>query len=125
VDIIDLKPDFTDERGTITDLVNGVEFSHAGVITSVKGSIRGNHYHRRSSQYTYVMSGRIELVSRDHGGEIETAIFEKGGFFLSPPEVDHAMRFLEDTEFLVLTTYARDDGGYEDDTVRLDPPLIS
>jgi hypothetical protein len=43
---------------------------------------------------------------------------------LTGPFCDHAMEFLEDSEVLTFTTHARDDGGYEDDTIRLEEPLI-
>lgn len=122
---IPVSPAFTDERGTITDLLNRVEIAHIGIITSKKGTIRGNHYHKRASQYIYVLTGTIELFRQGTVGEVQMTAYKRGELFLDPPQSAHAMRFPEDTEFLVLTTLPRDEGGYEEDTVRLETPLIS
>ena len=106
------------------DLLNGVDIKHVGYISSKAGSVRGNHFHKQASQYTYLISGKMEIISRDPGCEPESVVVSKGELFLDPPLTEHAMRFIEDTEMLVLTTIPRDAGGYEDDTVRLDNPLI-
>ena len=122
--IIPTTPDFTDERGTIMDLLNNVDIKHVGFIFSKAGAIRGNHFHKKASQYTYIISGKMEIISRPPGGEPESVIISKGELFLDVPLTEHAMRFIEDTEMLVLTTIPRDKGGYENDTVRLNNPLI-
>ena len=122
--IIPTSADFTDDRGTIMDLLNGVDIKHVGFISSKAGSIRGNHFHKKASQYTYLIKGKMEIISRNPGGEPISVIVSKGDLFLDPPLTEHAMRFIEDTEMLVLTTIPRDGDGYEDDTVRLDIPLI-
>lgn len=116
---------FEDERGTITDLLNNVEIRHVGILTSRAGAIRGNHYHKKASQYSYVIKGRLEVVSQTPGQQPESETVSQGDMFLDLPGTSHAMRFLDDTELLVLTTVPRDEGGYEDDTVRLKKPLIS
>lgn len=125
MEIIPLVPAFKDNRGTITDLLNDVEIRHVAVIDSVTGSVRGNHYHVQSSQFNYVIAGKVEVVTRDRKGEVTRRFLSKGDFFLTPPYCEHAMRFLEDSELLVLTTKARSGGGYEEDTIRLKDPLIS
>jgi len=123
--MIPLVPAFRDNRGTITDLLNDVEIRHVAVLQSVAGSVRGNHYHVQSSQFNYVIAGKVEVVTRDPKGEATRGFFSKGDFFLTPPHCEHAMRFLEDSEILVLTTKPRSGGGYEEDTIRLKDPLIS
>jgi oxalate decarboxylase/phosphoglucose isomerase-like protein (cupin superfamily) len=122
--LIPTTPDFTDDRGTIMDLLNHVNIRHIGFISSKAGAVRGNHFHKEASQYTYIISGKMEITSRDPDGEPESIVISKGDLFLDPPLTEHAMRFIEDTEILVFTTIPRDEGGYEDDTVRLENPLV-
>ena len=55
-----LKPVFSDKRGDIFDIVEG-KVGHVGLVTFKTGVIRGNHYHKKSTQYSYVLDGTIEL----------------------------------------------------------------
>ena len=121
--VVTLTPDYEDDRGAITDLMNGVELRHVAVITSNAGSLRGNHYHLEAGQYTYVIKGEIELLYRDPGCEVISALLRPGDLAFCPPLTEHAIRFIVDSEILALTTVARDNGGYETDTVRLDVPM--
>ena len=125
MDISRLAPDFTDDRGTITDIASGVEVQHVAIITSNAGAVRGNHYHVESTQYEYLVSGRCELVTQVEGAESETRMMEAGDLAVSEPGVRHAMRFLEPSVLLVLGTLPRDSAAYEADTVRLEKPLIA
>jgi len=122
---LELKPDFTDARGTITDLLNDVPISSVNVVTSLKGAIRGNKYHRRADKYIYLINGTMEWLYREgENEEVSRTTFVTGDFFLVPSGEHHAMRFLEDTVIIQFTTESRAGTGYEDDTVRLEHPLI-
>jgi dTDP-4-dehydrorhamnose 3,5-epimerase-like enzyme len=46
-----------DNRGSITDIIERFNFNGATIIESKKGSIRGNHYHKRTVQFIYVLHG--------------------------------------------------------------------
>jgi uncharacterized RmlC-like cupin family protein len=123
---IALAPSFIDTRGTITDLLNDVPIASVGIVTSHTGAVRGNKYQRSADKYIYVIKGRVEWVSRRHGDDgAKTTVFSTGDFFLVPAMMEHAMRFLEDTDLLELTTKSRARNDYEDDTVRLETPLIA
>ncbi len=123
---IALSPAFVDQRGVITDLLNDVSISSVGLVTSKAGVVRGNKYHLREDKYIYIMRGKLEWVSRAHGSEeIETVTYQTGDFFLVPALTEHAMRFIEDSEMIQLTTESRAGSGYEDDTCRLETPLIA
>ena len=50
---------FTDDRGTIADIFYSEEINHVGVIASYKGAIRGNHFHKQTTQHTYLVSGAM------------------------------------------------------------------
>ncbi len=117
-----LSPTFSDERGAITDILNG-EMHNLGIITSKKGSIRGNHYHKAQTQYTYILKGKIEMTTKDlrePSSVPKTAIIAEGDLITHPAMVAHAYKALEDSVFLAITTKRRDKGGYEDDTFRIE-----
>lgn len=103
---------FEDERGVIQDLLGAVDA--VTEITTRAGCVRGNHTHFRTTQYVYVVSGRM-LVS--HAGEEH--VFSAGQKFTEPPGVPHAWRAIENTTVLVLTKGPRSGEDFESDTVRL------
>ena len=124
MDVIHVEPAHSDERGTISDLISGEEIEHATIIFSRKGAIRGNHYHKQTTQYLYILSGSIRCVCQHiDGGPIE---FEASGgdLLINYPDEAHAFEALEDTTWLVLTHGPRGGKDYEKDTYRLSKPLI-
>lgn len=118
-----IEPSFSDERGVILDILEA-EIHHTGVITFKKGAVRANHYHKQQDQYTYILSGKIELKSKDMGKEgspTETHILGVHDLAIVPAHVAHAYKALEDTVMICLTTHERDMQSYEDDTIRIEP----
>ena len=84
--------------------------------------MRANHYHKTDWHYCYVLEGRIEYHHRAHGSDAapDAVIVEKGQLFFTPPMVDHAMVFLEDTTFLTLGRNSRAQEIYEADVERIE-----
>lgn len=118
-----IKPAFEDERGAIFDLVDKEKISHIGLIISKKNSVRGNHYHKKAKQITYVLSGKIMLTTKDvrkKNSNYETIIMEAGDIVAIPPMAVHSIKALEDATFLVFTDKPRSGGGYENDTHRIE-----
>lgn len=52
--------EFSDDRGTITQLIHG-GYKQINVITSKKGVFRGGHYHKENREAFYVVSGALKL----------------------------------------------------------------
>lgn len=121
--LVSRKPAFTDERGEITDVVEGEVFDSLTVITSAKGAVRGNHYHKETTQYTYILEGRCRYYSQKPGAAVEQAIAVKGDLVVSPPLESHAFESLEDAVLLAFCKGPRAGTQYETDTFRLDDPL--
>ncbi len=119
--IVSLETPFVDARGEIQPLVDRTMES-AVLITSKKGTVRANHYHKTDWHYCYVIEGRIEYHHRPHGDAMTptVVVIEKGQVFFTPPMVDHAMVFLDDTIFLALSRNSRSQELYEDDVERID-----
>jgi quercetin dioxygenase-like cupin family protein len=110
---------FTDDRGRIQDLIEG-PIDAVTRIATVAGAVRGNHFHRYTTQWTYLLTGRL-LVS--HNG-YERAV-KAGEMFVDEPGAAHAWKAVEDTDCLVFTQGPRSGENYETDTVRLEKPLLS
>ena len=122
VKIEKLSPVFSDDRGQITDILSA-NVKHVGLITSKKGSIRGKHYHKLQTQYTYVLKGKIELTTKDlRENEPKASIttVTEGHLITIPPMVVHVYKALEDYAIIALTTELRGREGYEADTFRVE-----
>ncbi|MBO9457888.1 hypothetical protein [Labrenzia sp. R5_0] len=113
-------PPFVDARGTIQPILDS-QMGGCALITSKAGAIRANHYHQSDWHYSYVISGKIKYFHRPVGSDEKptTEIFETGSVFYSPPMVEHAMEFLEDTTFIVVSKHSRDKDDYEEDVIRV------
>ena len=119
-----IQPIFTDARGDIVSLFDEGDKKIASVllITCKKGAVRANHYHKKDSHYSYMLSGKMEYAEGPvpgEEGERETAIIEARDMVYTPSMRLHTMTFLEDSAFLALAAKSRKEGAYEDDTVRI------
>ncbi len=121
--ILPLKKPFSDDRGIIQNLVslNESQMRSAVLIESKKGSLRANHYHKVDWHYCYIISGSIEYYYRPTNSDKEPIkiLINAGQVFYTPPMVEHAMVFLEDTIFLTLGGGTRIHEDYENDLVRV------
>jgi quercetin dioxygenase-like cupin family protein len=121
---IPLYEAFIDERGEIRDLLRDVAIDSVTLIRSSKGAIRGNHYHRETEQYTYVLEGKLQWVTQLPGSGPEEHVAVPGDLILSPADERHAMQAIEDSVFLVFTHGPRSGANYEQDTFRLEQRLL-
>ena len=119
--IVALEAPFEDFRGAIIPIVDE-QMESCVLITSVKGSVRANHYHKTDWHFCYVLSGEIEYHWRETGdmSEPRKTIIKQGQCFFTPPMVDHAMVFVTDTTFLTLGRNPRDQKTYEADVRRIE-----
>ena len=109
---------FSDARGAITNIFEG-RVEHLALITSKKGSVRGNHYHKKDYQYIYLISGAFESHSVDVRDPNKRQVLQvkAGDLVDTPPLIAHAQKFTEDSVFLALSKQQRESGKYEDDTI--------
>lgn len=122
--IKNIQPFFTDARGKMFALFDNKKTPVTSVllITCTKGAIRANHYHKRDSHYSYMLSGTMEYTEKPVRGKNvrkKTVVVRAGDMVYTPPMAIHAMKFLEDSVFLALTSQPRNKKAYEDDTVRV------
>jgi quercetin dioxygenase-like cupin family protein len=125
MEIIDLKAAHTDDRGAITDLISDDTINAVTLITFTKDAVRANHYHERTVQWNYVISGEVLLATQMPGGERLERVLRKGEFAVTREGERHALRGVTDAEVLILTKGPRAGSQYEEDTFRLSEPLIA
>lgn len=109
---------FTDDRGTIEDLIVSPLDSVTRIVTRA-GAVRGNHVHHQTVQWTYVVSGRLAIVTRLSSGEAGRRELGPGEMAMEEAGVAHAWQAIEDCTCLVFTRGPRSGDDYESDTVRL------
>lgn len=121
-----IPPTVQDTRGVITDLLERERIHSVTLITSAKGAVRGNHYHKATWQYAYILTGRMRVVAKSlPDGEPREALVEPGDLILHPPMEGHVMVAVEDSSFMVFTRGPRGGREYETDTYRLETPLVA
>lgn len=122
-DIKKIIPFFTDQRGEMSYIIDGeAQINSILLITSKKGAIRANHYHKKDSHHAYMLSGKMEYTWYDlksKNKRKKTIIVKAGNLVYTPPMIAHAMRFLENSSFLALGAKQRGEGKYEEDLVRV------
>jgi quercetin dioxygenase-like cupin family protein len=107
-----------DDRGVIQDLLV-TPLDAVTEIRTRKGAIRGNHVHSETTQWTYVVSGLLRVVTQQGGGPLRDQVHGPGDMACEQPGVAHAWEALEDTTVLVFTKGPRSGTAYESDTFRL------
>lgn len=114
-----VKPAFRDARGEIFDLIEA-PVGHVGLITFLKGAVRGRHYHKKSVQYSYIISGKLKLAVSDLKGVYRRSFtIGPGTVSVIQPHIIHTYTAITDAVMLDLTTLARTSKDYEKDTVRV------
>lgn len=121
--IVRLKRAHRDPRGTITDILDGVPVECVTLLTSRKGAVRGNHYHNKTTQYTYVLKGRFKLYTQRAGQRIAARVVGTGELVITPPKERHAFVALENSLLIACAHGPRSGRSYEADTYRLQTPL--
>ena len=113
-----INPAVVDARGAISNIFEG-RIEHIALITSKKGTVRANHYHKEDHQFIYLVSGAFESHSVDIQDTKKRQVLkiEAGDIVETPALIAHAQKFTEDSVFLALTTRQRESGKYEEDTI--------
>ena len=117
---VPLDAPFKNSNGVIQNLVLKPITSVAS-ITSLKGAVRANHYHKTDWHYAYVVFGVVAYFERAIGSsEIpKPTIFKAGSMFFTPPMREHSMVFLEDSTIVTMAKNIRSHENHESDVVRV------
>jgi dTDP-4-dehydrorhamnose 3,5-epimerase-like enzyme len=119
-----LKIDFEDERGTITDIFVHEPMEHVTFITTKAGGVRGNHYHKVSTQHDFLVSGRFAVYGQKVGeSEVTKSIWEPYELLQWDLNEAHEFIALKDSVFITFVNGVRGGEDFEKDTYRLEVPL--
>jgi dTDP-4-dehydrorhamnose 3,5-epimerase len=121
---INYKINQKDKRGHIVDFLEKENINAVTFILSLKGSVRGNHFHKKTFQWNYILKGKLKLFYQRKNSKIKKIVLNKGDFFLISPNESHAFKALTKSEMLVFTKGPRGGKEYENDTYRLKKKLI-
>ena len=105
----------TDARGTICQIIS-IPNSQVNYLFTKKGAKRGDHYHKKSKEYFFVISGkvRISAYSVNAPEEKEELVFETGDLFMVEPFTRHSFDILEDTRMTVIYDFGIENGDEKD-----------
>ena len=121
---IKTKINHRDSRGVIINLLEKKKINAITYITQKKGKIRGNHFHKKTIQWNYLIKGRIKVVTKKRNTSVKEMILSSGDLVVTSSNESHAIKAIEYSEYLVFTQGPRGGKEYEKDTFRLSKPLI-
>jgi len=118
---------FKDDRGDIADIFYKHPIDHVALINSKKGTIRGNHFHKKSVQHMYITKGGLRYYYLNVGDDydnVKSVVAKEGEMVTTPPYEIHALEILEDNQFIVFSEGLRGGKDYESDTFRVEKTII-
>ena len=114
----------TDYRGIIADIFYDVNINHVAIISSQPEVIRGNHYHKETTQHILITKGSLEYWYRSVDSQnVDTKVYnaQVGDLISTPPYEIHALKIGKDgNEFIVFSEGKRGGMNYESDTYRVE-----
>ena len=120
------KKNFKDKRGLIADVIYNTKINHIAYITTKKNGIRGNHYHKKTIQYTFVLDGRIKYFYKNKSAKkVSQLVLKKGDLVKSKFNEILAFKTLsKKSVMLALTAGIRGGKDYEKDTFRVNSIIV-
>lgn len=116
-----------DTRGRIADIFYGESINHVAIIESKPNVIRGNHYHKATTQHMLMLSGGLEYWYKDIDSSkpAKYRVAKEYELISTPPNEIHALRILPvGNVFMVFSEGKRGGRDYEADTYRVEPSII-
>ncbi len=113
---------FEDVRGSIIDIFYNENINHVAIINTKPFNVRGNHYHKETTQHVLVTKGYLEYWYKEYGStsNAKFKIVEPGQIVSTPPYEIHALNIKEqENEFIVFSSGLRGGMDYEKDTFRV------
>ena len=73
---------FKDARGALTGIINEGVWKEVNYLETEKGQMRGNHYHKSTSELFYIIDGKIEVTIKNIKTKRTKKITVEGGTIL-------------------------------------------
>lgn len=121
---------YKDKRGKIVDIFVSNPKDHCTLVTFNKGSVRGNHFHKNTCQYTFVIMGKLLLISQKINregqliGNPKKKILSENSIVVHKQNHAHAFKALKKSKILAFADGKRGGKNYDIDTYILNVPLI-
>ena len=114
---------FEDDRGSIADIFYKEKLDHVAIIKTNSGNfIRGNHYHKHTTQHIFMTKGKLRYWYKDSQDKTnappKSVLVDEGYIVKTTPLEVHALEMLGESEFIVFSTGIRGGMDYESDTYR-------
>ncbi|MDC3126132.1 cupin domain-containing protein [Candidatus Pelagibacter sp.] len=123
------KINYRDKRGYILDIFVNDPKDHCTLVTFNKNSIRGNHFHKKSTQYSFILEGKLYMflakvdLKGSVIGKIKRQIVVKNDLIVHEPLMSHAFKAITKSSMLAFANGTRGGKNYEKDTYRLKEKL--
>lgn len=112
-----------DVRGLIADIFYNVNINHVAVVLSEPNVIRGNHYHKETTQHMFITKGSLEYWYKPVGSSEQPQMYlaKVGDLVTTKPYEIHTLKITDEgNEFIVFSEGKRGGRDYESDTFRVD-----
>src|SRR3990167_6922064 len=89
-----------DKRGNIADIFYKENINHVAVINSKKGALRGDHYHKQTTQTMYMSKGSLRYYYKEYDknkkqwGATKSVVIKEGEMVTTSPYEIHALEIL-------------------------------
>lgn len=98
-----LKPfhNFHDNRGEIKGIINNGNWEESNFIFSKKGSLRGNHYHKETTELIFVIEGKIEVILMDLISKKKIIlVLEENSILKITPYTVHTFKVIRESKWI-------------------------
>jgi dTDP-4-dehydrorhamnose 3,5-epimerase-like enzyme len=112
-----------DHRGLIADVFYNTNIEHVAIIKSEPNVIRGNHYHKETTQSMLMTKGSLEYWYKPFGSDEPAKMYlcKVGDLITTEPYEIHTLKITDEgNEFVVFSQGKRGGMDYESDTYRVD-----
>jgi dTDP-4-dehydrorhamnose 3,5-epimerase-like enzyme len=116
-----------DNRGNISDIFYKHPVDHIAIINSIKGTFRGDHYHKLTTQHIYMTKGKLRYYYRrvnDDNSKVKSLVVKEGEMVTTEPNEVHALEIIENNQFIAFSEGKRGGDDYESDTYRVYPSIM-
>ncbi|MFH1947496.1 MAG: hypothetical protein ABIJ23_05080 [Candidatus Magasanikbacteria bacterium] len=112
-----------DSRGIIADVFYDTTINHVAVVISEPNIIRGNHYHKETTQHMLITKGELEYWYKpvDSDEPAKMYLTKIGDLISTDPNEIHTLKITnKGNEFIVFSVGKRGGMDYESDTFRVE-----
>jgi dTDP-4-dehydrorhamnose 3,5-epimerase-like enzyme len=99
-----LKPyfSFPDQRGLIIGLCQEGSWKEVNIISSRKGTRRGDHYHKDTNELFIMLKGlvKVHLQSVAEKDRVMTVVMKANDAFIVLPNTNHTFEILEESVWI-------------------------